>query len=607
MCFFDRIIIRLLRGEVFWLRKLLVALSLLLVLFTVSCVRPQYQTGSLTVKIVTTKLIPSAEPVVGVVTLRKGERTLFQSFDCSSQSSVTFQSIEQGTWNVYVELKDSEGYTIYTGETQAEVIAKAQNTVSVTVTLNSADLKVEVTVASSEASSVKFEAFLTGEAISDLKDLQDGNVVFEFSKLSSAVWNARLTLYDRFGKEMLVWPESGLVGLELQPGRTNTYHITVDLFGDVTVNIEIENASTVSSATFVNVEEGISISWDPVEGASLYEIYKKEQDYWIKIYEGTATSYVDEDVVENVEYCYVFNVVNVNGRHSGFSNPFRILRDTRRVFVGLSDGTVVRLKLEVDPTAQFTPVASKVVTQSANDIKLLYTLNNDLYVLMSNKLLRLNVDSLELLSQYQTWIFSEGTSIFKDSYFFQLGGSELRKYQLPSFSFQSVQIDGTYLAVDRFVLALKYLTDVHLIDFDNLQILSTNAMPSAVKVFTHGNFAFVLTCPTSYQLEMYSINNNNLELVRTYTVDGNITCFDATDQVFFVGIYNKGLYIGRIDDGTLVKLTSDSPVAIKVVQNMLYVLFKDRLELYSFDSMGLTVTSITSYNFGQDATALFVD
>ena len=572
-------------------------------LVVVSCVPLCDETGSLTVSVVLKKAIPSVEPTLGVVTLKKGARILSQTFNFPGENSVVFQSIERGNWTVSVELKDGQNYTIYVGQAQVEIFAGKQSTVHVPVTLNSADLTVDVSVTSSEASTVELRLEHSQDVILERRNLEDREITFEFHNLASAVWQLKLTLYDQSGNEMLVWPETGSVGLELQPGRMNAYSVRIDQFGNVEIVLEVETIQTVSSATLTNLDEGILISWDPVENAAFYEIYKAEQGYWIKIHECTSTSYLDQDVVENVEYSYVFNVVAESGRHSGFSRPFTVVRDTQRIFVALSDRSVVRFKVN---QSHLTPVASNVVSE-ANDAKLLRAIGNDLYLLTSGSLVRLNANDLTVLSSQNVLLFTGTNSAFNDEYFFQVGSNTLRRYSLPnSATYETAPIGGTAVDADRYVVVLNGQT-VSLVDPVTLQVLSTKTISNAQRIFTRGEFVFVYVQDVSHRLEVYSVSDNNLELVKTYAVEGDVKRLDASEQFFCLGVSGEGIYLGRLTDATLTKINSNFPVSIKIVGNLLYTLFTDRLEVYTVDVASLSVSLTARSNFTQQALAMIAD
>ncbi|KAF2957557.1 hypothetical protein AS159_07800 [Thermotoga sp. Ku-13t] len=582
-------------------KLLLLCFSSLLLL--VSCVPVCEETGSLVVKFVFTKAIPSGTPASAIIVLSKGVRTLSKTVNLVNQDSVVFQSIEKGVWDVYVELRDDQGYAIYVGQTQAEVIAGKQSTVSVPMTLNSADLKINVSVTSSQAGSVELSVWYSQHSMSETRNLQNGEATFEFRNLASAVWNTKLTVYDLSGTEMLVWPESTSVGLELQPGRMNEYSFEIDEFGNVELFIKIEGAQTVSTAILTNTDEGILISWLPVEGASIYEIYRLEQDYWAKIYEGSSTSFLDQDVVENVEYCYVFNVVSEDGRHSGFSEPFRIVRDTQRIFIAFSDKTIARFEIG---QSQITPVASGSISE---EIKALRTVGNDLYVLTSNSLFQLNAVDLRPLSSFKhnTLLASQNFSM-NDEYLFLSVSGTLKKLPYSDLNrIETLSINTTMIDADRYVVALSN-QDLHVIDPETLQILLVQRIENLARVFTRGQLVFVL-CEDNgtYRLDSYTMDASTLLPKTSYPVNGDVRCLDASNDLFCVGAYNSGVYLGRIAEADLTRLSSTFPKAVKMVGNLLYVLYTNNLEIYSIDPRTLSVTQILSVTLSQNAVALFAD
>lgn len=583
-------------------RKLLL-LCFSSLLFLVSCVPICDGTGSLVVKFVFTKVIPSGTPTSAIIVLSKGMRTISRTMNLVNQDGVVFQSIEKGIWDVHVELRDDQGYTIYVGQTQAEVIAGKQSTVSVPMTLNSADLKINVSVASSQAGSLELSMWYSQNSISETRNLQSGKATFEFHNLASAVWNAKLTVYDLSGTEMLVWPENTSVGLELQPGRMNEYSFEIDEFGNVELFIKIEGVQTVSTATLTNTEDGILISWLPVEKASIYEIYRLEKDYWVKIYEGSSTSFLDRDVVENVEYCYVFNVVSEDGRHSGFSEPFRIVRDTQRIFIAFSNNTIVRFSIG---QSQITPVASGSISE---EIKALRTVGNGLYVLTSNSLFQLNAVDLRHLSVFKHNTFISGQNFsMNDEYLFLSVSGALKKLPYSDLNrIETLSINTTMIDADRYVVALSN-QDLHVIDPGTLQILLVQRIENPARVFTRGQFVFVL-CENNgtYRLDSYTTDASTLLPKISYPVNGDVRCVDASNDLFCIGVYNSGVYLGKIAEAHLTKLSSTFPKAVKMVGNLLYVLYTNKLEIYSIDPGTLSATKILSVSLSQNAVALFAD
>lgn len=582
-------------------KLLLLCFSSLLLL--ISCVPVCDETGSLVVKFVFTKAIPSSMPTSALIVLSKGMRTLSKDVNLVNQDGVVFQSIEKGVWDVYVELRDDQGYAIYIGQTRAEVVAGKQSTVSVPMTLNSADLKINVSVASTQAGSVELSVWSSQSFMNETRNLQSGKATFEFHNLASAVWNARLTLYDQSGTEMLVWPESTSIGLELQPGRMNEYSFRIDEFGNVELLISIESPQTVSTATLTNTDEGILISWLPVERASMYEIYRLEQDYWVKVYEGSSTSFLDRDVVENVEYCYVFNVVSEDGRHSGFSEPFRIVRDTQRIFIAFANNTIARFRMG---QSSITSVAS---SSASEEIKALRAVGNDLYVLTSGSLFQLNANDLRTLSSFKhnTLLFSQNFSMNDECLFLYSSGT-LKKLPYSDLNrIKTLSINTTTIDADRYVVALSN-QDLHVIDPETFRVLLVQRIENPARVFTRGQFVFVL-CENNgtYRLDSYTMDASTLLPETSYPVNGDVRCLDASSDLFCIGVHNSGVYLGRIGKAGLIRLSSTFPKAVKMVGNLLYILYTNKLEIYSIDPETLSATQILSAVLPQNAVALFAD
>lgn len=62
-----------------------------------------------------------------------------------------------------------------------------------------------------------------------------------------------------------------------------------------------------------NTDDGLVVSWDKVYGADTYKLFKKRDANWILVATCTDTSYVDENVINNVEYSYAVKACNVVG------------------------------------------------------------------------------------------------------------------------------------------------------------------------------------------------------------------------------------------------------------------------------------------------------
>ncbi|MFN4189986.1 MAG: hypothetical protein ACK4E2_03205, partial [Pseudothermotoga sp.] len=126
--------------------------------------------GRLIVKFIQFKIIPNSQPARGIVSISKSGRTLQKIFDLPT-SEIVFDSIEEGTWNIYAQILDQNNYVLYKATEQAKIVAKQTNYCSLTFSLNSADLSLNVYVESDQVDSVLVNLSCDGEEISDQKTL----------------------------------------------------------------------------------------------------------------------------------------------------------------------------------------------------------------------------------------------------------------------------------------------------------------------------------------------------------------------------------------------------------------------------------------------------
>ena len=64
-----------------------------------------------------------------------------------------------------------------------------------------------------------------------------------------------------------------------------------------------------------NAEDGVSIKWDAVAGASKYRVYYKGRNGWTKLTDTTSTSVLDEDVASGTNYTYTIRAMDNNNNH----------------------------------------------------------------------------------------------------------------------------------------------------------------------------------------------------------------------------------------------------------------------------------------------------
>ena len=75
-----------------------------------------------------------------------------------------------------------------------------------------------------------------------------------------------------------------------------------------------------------NAEDGVSIRWDPVAGASQYRVYYRGRNGWTKLADTSGTSVLDEDVYSGTNYTYTIRAMDSSGNHLSwfYEDGFRI-------------------------------------------------------------------------------------------------------------------------------------------------------------------------------------------------------------------------------------------------------------------------------------------
>ena len=75
-----------------------------------------------------------------------------------------------------------------------------------------------------------------------------------------------------------------------------------------------------------NAEDGVSIRWNAVAGASKYRVYYRGRNGWTKLTDTTGTSFLDTDVRSGTNYTYTIRCMDNNGNHISYfyTDGFRI-------------------------------------------------------------------------------------------------------------------------------------------------------------------------------------------------------------------------------------------------------------------------------------------
>ena len=75
------------------------------------------------------------------------------------------------------------------------------------------------------------------------------------------------------------------------------------------------NYFAAPSLTLKNVEDGVKISWNKIDGAAKYRVYYKGRNGWTKLTDTTSTSVIDKDVASGTNYTYTIRALDLNGNH----------------------------------------------------------------------------------------------------------------------------------------------------------------------------------------------------------------------------------------------------------------------------------------------------
>ncbi len=578
-------------------KTVLVILAVLIFFLTSGCLKLESSNkGKLIVRFNQFKAIPSSQPARGIVSISKNGRTLQKIFDLPT-SEIVFDSIEEGTWNIYAQLLDQNNYVLYKATEQVKIVAKQTNYCSLTFLLNTADLSLNIYVESDQVDSVLVNLSCDGEEINDQKTLEGKRATFDFNDMKSRVWDMRLTLFSGQATIMTL-PETGAYGLELQPGRTNTFNVVIDRFGNLSIEFSVPTLNVVSSATLTNLEEGIKIEWNQVEGADSYDLYKKQGDLWIKLNSVSLEQcfFIDTNVTEGETYLYVINAKSLTGLQSGFSDVFSIKRDTKRVFLGTyEDRKVHRLR---ETTSGFEIVKSFSLTNSPFHI---HTRDNSLYVVSSNAVLELDSTTLEMI-QSRSLSFILLPADFTQDYLFLIGVNKMYRLNLTSFAYDEYNIQGLI-----FLSADNYLCTV---DSSKQVILRDPSDPMIVIAQTNGDYAF------TKQNRLFVYENGNM---RIYTLTSGILRNDGSISMNqtpkFVDVYQDYAYVA-VDDGFyVIDLTNFSGQKVgslnltrhlMIHESQLYLIHDRYLKVYDLQNP-LSPTLIRSNSFTNKCWSLFVD
>lgn len=550
--------------------------------------------GKLIVSFSQLKAIPSSQPKKGVISISKNQRVLQRNFDFPA-SQIVFDSIEEGVWNVYVQILDESGYVLYKTTEQVKVIANQINYCSLILSLNTADLVLNVNVESDQPDSVLIDLFCDDEHLNDQKPLENRTATFTFSNIKSAVWDMKLTLLSGQDIIMIV-PEIGSYGLELQPGRTNIFDVTIDRFGNLSVEVFVPNLGVVNNATLTNLEEGIKIEWDPVEGADSYDLYRKEKDLWLKLNSTSLeqTNFIDTNVLEGETYYYVINAKSLTGLQSGFSEIFSKTRDTNRIFVGTFSKEIYRLKRT---DSGFETVKYKSLTGIPFH---LHTKGNSLYVVTSNIVMELDPNTLETV-RTKSFTFISSPADFTENYLFLIGANRIYRLNLTTFGYDEYPLQGVnFLSSDRYLCTVTSAGQIQIRDPEDPNNIIAQATGSYV--FTKEDKVFIYK---NNNLEYYTIESNNLIYKDSIPISETPMALDVYQQYAYLAVDN-GFYVINLSNMNGQKISLELSKNLMVYENELFVLHDKFLKIFDISNPTTPVLKY-SYTFTNSGWSIFVD
>lgn len=545
---------------------------------------------------ITAKAIPDTQPVQGTITLEKGSRSFQQNFAFSGSSAqMQFNSLETGVWLISVDLRDSEGYVIYTGVSEVEILSGEQNSAYITLNLAKANLDIYVEVESDDVDEIEIELSAQGsQALNERSSVQQRSASFFFQELDAKVWNVVFKLYDAQDSLIMLCPSSGKYGLELQPGRLNSYHVVIDEFGDITVNAEIQKIEPVDNATLTNTTNGIQLSWEPADGAQWYDIYRKHDGLWLKLNDSTITelTFVDEDVVENEIYIYCINAGCNSGVQSGFSAEFSLQRDKSRAFVVTKEPVLYQLEV---PTLEIES-AQGLDTQGSflfSDGRYAYLLDN------SGELTVYEVDTLQYVSSTEVSPIAPTSVSFIDEYAFVRWINKVAVVCLTNPEQQTyLDVSGLGMCSADLYLSVIDTDGVSIFSLQdplNPEYIDTIDLDSPDVVFTHQDVFYI---HDSGFVKKYKVVENSFVLLDEIAISEAL-CMLENEGALYVG-QSDGFVVVNFDSVTATNIPTGSKVDRMVVDdNVLFAISGNQLIMYDV-SDPFAPSLINAKSFGSD-------
>ena len=191
--------------------------------------------------------------------------------------------------------------------------------------------------------------FLSAPAFS-LSNAADG-VEISWDKVDGAE-KYRVFYYGSRGWTRLVDTEdNSFVDTDVSSNHTYTYTVRCISADGNTYTSDYRPGKSIKyyaapKLTLSNAEDGVSIKWDAVAGASKYRVYYKGSNGWTKLTDTTGTSAFDEDVASGTNYTYTIRAMDSNDNHLSwyYTDGFRIQFIRAPQFTVSNDAEGVQIK-----------------------------------------------------------------------------------------------------------------------------------------------------------------------------------------------------------------------------------------------------------------------
>ncbi|MCL6615135.1 MAG: hypothetical protein K6U03_11085, partial [Firmicutes bacterium] len=220
-----------------------------------------------------------------------------------------FEGLYPGDWNVKVDAAAADGTVIYTGQTTVTIISNEECSLAMTLSPNPGKLDFRMDIAPLLAGGLEITGgrlYVYGDPASNsatvTKDLiREGNLLRGLvENLPTKTYEARVAIPNLSNAVFI----SAYFSFSILPGRTTAVFLSADGGVDLIIGITAEPPQ-VTGLTAV-VEEGrVVLSWQAVEEATRYRVYRTDADGRFRelaLIDATTIGYVDEGFAQATPY-----------------------------------------------------------------------------------------------------------------------------------------------------------------------------------------------------------------------------------------------------------------------------------------------------------------